>query len=64
MTLTDKKLLNIREDIEANNLVQIGARKEIYAGKNNVSFRYYDGTKEEDVNRLLVDIKRLRKEYE
>ena len=24
----------------------------------------YDGTKEEDVNRLLVDIKRLRKEYE
>lgn len=24
----------------------------------------YDGTKEDDVNRLLVDIKRLRKEYE
>lgn len=24
----------------------------------------YDGTKEEDVNRLLVDINRLRKEYE
>jgi len=24
----------------------------------------YDGTKEEDVNRLLADIKRLRKEYE
>ena len=24
----------------------------------------YDGTKEDDVNRLLVDIERLRKEYE
>jgi len=42
VTLTDRKLINIKDDIQANTSVQVAAGKKIYAGKNSVSFQYYD----------------------